>query len=182
MKIQIGKVRRIDVVDRDDLLHFNEENPIQAAFIHMDYWYNTYNAITLRNVLNTQGEMRQRGFHNGIEMVKFTGNQSQFDHPFRYFVFKINHKPIPDADGKLNIHQLAALKTKHEAQLEEAYFEIERLKEVIENIQTNPRTSTPVSPPCDEKVQEVFENHCGGEKMSISENALYQAFSKSSFE
>jgi hypothetical protein len=125
--------------------------------------------------------MRQRGFHNGIEMVKFTGNQSQFDHPFRYFVFKINHKPIPDADGKLNIHQLAALKTKHEAQLEEAYSEIESLKNVIEILTSKLHMSTPEDSSYD-CGKPVYSSSSEQKNMSITENALYEAFSKSSFE
>jgi hypothetical protein len=133
-RLQIGKVRRIDLVDRDDLLQFNEKNPIQAAFIHMECWFDNYNTHLLRNSLNTKGEIRQRGYHDGKQMIKFTGKELQGDTYFRYFVFKINHKPIPDADGKLNIHQLSALKTKHEAELEEARAEIELLKAELENM------------------------------------------------
>jgi hypothetical protein len=121
-KIQIGKVRRIDFVDRDDLEYFDESNPIKAAFIHMEFWFDNYNANILRNALNSKGEHRQRGYHDGMKMNKFVAENKE--NMFRYFVFKINHKPIPDADGKLNIHQLAALKTKHEE-------EIKKLKEEL---------------------------------------------------
>jgi len=170
-KLQIGKVRRIDFVDRDDLIQFNEENPIQAAFIHMLCWYDNYNAHMLRNALNTKGEMRQRGFHNGREMLKFTGKETQTENYFRYFVFKINHKPIPDADGKLNIHQLAALKTKHEAELVEAHAEVERLKQEIENmksVETNAPTSS--------------STHGEQKPFCVMEKTMYDSFSKSSFE
>jgi hypothetical protein len=131
-KIKIGRVRRIDFVDRDDMPSFDEKtNPIQAAFIHMQVWYDNYNAHMLRNTINQKGEIRQRGYHDGKQMIRFTAKEGTVENMFRYFVFKINHKPIPDADGKLNIHQLAALKTKYEAELEEARAEITRLKEEL---------------------------------------------------
>lgn len=162
-KIQIGKVRRIDLVDRDDLLNFDDEtNPIQAAFIHMECWYDNYNTHILRSTLNTKGELRQRGYHDGRQMIKFSGKVAQCDTYSRYFVFKINHKPIPDADGKLNIHQLAALKTKHEAELEEARKEIEVLRAELDLLK-NGHPTTPVH-------------------MGPTEESLYHAFSKSSFD
>jgi len=162
-KMQIGKVRRIDFVDRDDLPNYDEtENPVLAAFIHMEAWYDNYNAHMLRNAINEKGEVRQRGYHDGKQMIRFlnTGADNNVN-AFRYFVFKINHKPIPDADGKLNIHQLAALKTKHEAELAEAYDEIERLKEELARL----KPEVMVSP----------------ETNVVDSNVFYDIFSKSSF-
>jgi hypothetical protein len=123
-KARIGKVRRIDFVDRDDLVKEEGEVPLKAAFIHMQYWCDNKNSQYLRSLLNTQGNYRQRGYFNGkqyVNFVSFTGKDM-------YFSLKINHKPIPDADGTLNIHQLAAIKTKHEKELEEKTAEIENLK------------------------------------------------------
>jgi hypothetical protein len=155
-KIQIGKVRRIDFVDRDDMESYDEEtNPVKAAFIHMNCWYDNYNANMLRNALNSKGDMRERGYYNGTRMIRFETTKSE--NMNRYLVFKINHKPIPDADGKLNIHQLAALKTKYEAEIEQMKQELDLLK----NPQQPPNTP--------EQNEDCFMNHL-----------IFDSFTKSS--
>jgi hypothetical protein len=132
-KLQIGKVRRIDYVERDDIVktadgrieHINKGDiipgsiPVTAIFIHMKYWYDTLGAHTIRNNLVENGQFRLSGYWN-----KETNTTHYFKNIFDeykkpYFVLKINHRPIPDADGKLNIHQLAAIKTKLEKEIEE---------------------------------------------------------------
>lgn len=132
-KARIGKVRRIDFVDRDDLVKNPEDTPLKAAFIHMEYWCDIKNVHYLRNAAETQGYYRQQGYFNGVSFVNFTGNKGKE----MYFSFKINHKPIPDADGTLNIHQLAALKTKYEKEIDDKNAEISRLTEELNNYRSN---------------------------------------------
>lgn len=141
----IGKVRRIDFVDRDDLVIIDGNKPVIAAFIHMDKWYNNKIAHDLRNTLDNVGNFRQKGYlycdrDNHVQLSKF---YTFVDHDLemgtnpskiqeKYFVFKINYRPIPDADGILNIHQLAAIKTKNEEELTKNAEEIEKLKVLLE--------------------------------------------------
>jgi len=127
----LGKVRRIDFVERDDMritpegriVHIDPETApetagdggVLAAFIHMEMWYNNKNTQRIRYSLDTHSQYHVKGSDELDGYHKFV---STYDGNDRYFVFKINHKPIPDADGKLNIHQLAAIKTKLEDELE----------------------------------------------------------------
>ena len=141
----IGKVRRIDFVDRDDLEVSHGKKQVIAAFIHMDKWYDNKIAHDLRNTLDNVGNFRQKGYlycnqYNRLQLSKFYTfvhddlemaiNTSKIQE--KYFVFKINYKPIPDADGSLNIHQLAAIKTKNEEELAEKDKEIVLLKALVE--------------------------------------------------
>ena len=129
-KLAIGKVRRIDFVERDDIF-INEEgkiyhiipnldengspkipetetNPepnILAAFIHMECWYSNQKTQQIRYNLDTHGQFHMRGYNDLYGFHNFYGKNGN-EH---YFVLKINHKPIPDADGKLNVHQLLSL-------------------------------------------------------------------------
>jgi hypothetical protein len=145
----IGKVRRIDFVDRDDLDVFDGNKPVIAAFIHMDKWYDNKIAHDLRNTLDNVGNFRQKGYlycnqENHIQLSKFytfvdhdlemATNPSKIQE--KYFVFKINYKPIPDADGLLNIHQLSAIKTKNEEEIVKNAEEIEGLKKLLKEKDT----------------------------------------------
>ena len=132
-KLKIGKVHRIDYVERDDVVktaygkieHINKgdvvpnSTPVTAIFVHMKYWYDTTATHMIRNTLNQSGQYYLKGYwDNEIQNVHaFTNKNNSFKNP--YFVLKINHRPIPDADGKLNIHQLTAIKTKLEKEIEE---------------------------------------------------------------
>ena len=155
-KLAIGRVRRIDFVERDDMYIDNvtgaichrkteeevgaelelepgeipepDETPVLAAFIHMEYWFKNKNVQKLRHDLDTYGQSHVRGY-NGSD----THHHHQFqgmngDDPF--FIFKINHKPIPDADGKLNIQQLASMNTQLKEELADRDTEIENLKHI----------------------------------------------------
>jgi hypothetical protein len=137
----IGKVRRIDFVERDDMeitpegkiqrLDPETEKPetesgVEAAFIHMDTWYNNKNALRIRSNIETYSQHHIKGFRdtdNNFQQYEFV----TYDDVNRYFVLKENHKPIPDADGKLNIHQLSALKTK----LDEEVLQLKKDKEEL---------------------------------------------------
>jgi hypothetical protein len=136
-RLRIGKVKRIDFVERDDI----DVNPhVKAAFIHFDYWFDNKNVAFLRNRLNSEGRFRQKGFYDGTEMRNFfvessAGGETPTE---AYFVFKINHRPIPDADDcGLNIHQLAAIKTKLEGTIDTLTKEVEELRKQLEQKETD---------------------------------------------
>lgn len=166
-KIVIGKVKRIDFVERDDMyvdangaIHNRKaeeeaaeaaaaaagadlepgevvevgpetemektKTPVIAAFIHMECWFDNRHVQKIRNNLDTYGQYHMRGY-SGSASHQFQGVNG--GNPF--FIFKINHRPIPDADGKLNIHQLAAMNTKLKEELADRDEEIERLKKEL---------------------------------------------------
>jgi hypothetical protein len=136
-RLRVGKVKRIDFVERDDLTF---SPPVKAAFIHFDSWNDNKGARFLRDKLNTEGNFRQKGFFDGTTLRKFMVQQSSGEPQDAFFVFKINHRPIPDADTcGLNIHQLLAIKTKLEGTIENMSKEIEELKKQLEE----KGTSTP---------------------------------------
>jgi len=129
-KLRLGKVKRIDFVDRDDL----PMKPfVKAAFIHFESWYDNKNVAFLRRQLNTEGRFRQKGFYDGSELRKFFVESATGEGDSdAYFVFKINHRPIPDADAcGLNIHQLAAINAKLTATVENMTKEIATLRETL---------------------------------------------------
>lgn len=169
-KIAIGKVKRIDFVERDDMYvdttgticHRNTEEqvagpelepgevpetedtqiPVMAAFIHMECWFKNRNVQKLRHDLDTYGQSHVRGY-SGLDTHQFQciNGDNQF------FIFKINHRPIPEIDDvKLNIHQLASMNTKLKEELFDRDTEIERLKYIhagwwgrVYNKKINPR-------------------------------------------
>ena len=127
--LQIGKVKRIDFVDRE--VTENEiVTTVKASFIHFEYWNDNNNAKFLRNKLDTEGQFRQKGYYNGQKMMWFYSEENGARTP-RYFVFKINYKPIPEAETELNIHQLVAANKK----LEEVVLEKDELiKKLMEEL------------------------------------------------
>jgi hypothetical protein len=134
----LGKVKRIDFVDRDDL-----QPVVKAAFIHFENWYNNENTILLRHVLSKDGNLKiakisnMETGENGDLVVPGTGSSTR---P-AFIVFKVNHRPIPEVvESELNIHQLYAIKNKLETQLTEKDEEIEKLKQEIENLKLEKAT------------------------------------------
>ena len=104
-KLGFGKVKRVDLVTRDD----KDGNP-KAAFIHFDHWYDNKNARFVREKLDESGNFRQKGYYDGFNMQRFMVQNGQ-DLQDAYFNIKINHRPIPEVDEatcELNIHQLVA--------------------------------------------------------------------------
>jgi hypothetical protein len=104
-KLGYGKVKRVDLVTRDD----KDGNP-KAAFIHFDHWYDNKNARFIREKLDESGNFRQKGYYDGFNMQRFMVQNGQ-DLQDAYFNIKINHRPIPEVDEatcELNIHQLVA--------------------------------------------------------------------------
>ena len=104
--LRIGKVRRIDYVDRDIP---NSSTPVKAAFVHFEYWYETQTARNLREKLNTYGQFRQKGYMYKGKRCNFYQYCGDTD-PARpgYFDIRINHKPIEETECDWNIHQLYA--------------------------------------------------------------------------
>ena len=104
-KLGYGKVKRVDLVTRDD----KDGNP-KAAFIHFDHWYDNKNARFIREKLDESGNFRQKGYYDGFNMQRFMVMNGP-DMQDAYFNIKINHRPIPEVDEatcELNIHQLVA--------------------------------------------------------------------------
>ena len=138
-KLQLGKVKRIDFVTRDDL---PAQPPIKAAFVHFDYWFDNKNAKFLRNRLNQDGNFRQKGVFDRGQMWNFeVYDQTSNSYRPAYFVFKINHRPIPDAEASgLNIHQLAAAKARLESEVNAMAEEISALRSQLEFQQVIPES------------------------------------------
>ena len=131
-KLGLGQVKRIDFVVRDD----KAGNP-KAAFIHFDHWYDNKNANYLRDKLNESGTFRQKGYYDGFGTQRFVV-QNDGEQQDAYFIFKINHKPIPDVDEstcELNIHQLVASNKRLGELVAAQTVEIEFLKSQLEKLQ-----------------------------------------------
>tara|TARA_E500000331_G_scaffold242281_1_gene232643 strand:- start:7330 stop:8223 length:894 start_codon:yes stop_codon:yes gene_type:complete len=105
--LRIGKVRRIDYVDRDIP---NSSTPVKGAFVHFEYWYDTQTARNLREKLNTYGQFRQKGYMYKGKRCNFFQHSGDITDPARpgYFDIRINHKPIEETECDWNIHQLYA--------------------------------------------------------------------------
>ena len=104
-EMKLGKVSRIDFVDRNDS---NEMLHGKSAYIHFTYWNNNPNVNYLRTKLNTDGSFRQRGYYDGVKQRQFYTRDLNGDKKKGYLLFKINNKPLPETSTDLNIHQMAA--------------------------------------------------------------------------
>lgn len=133
--LQLGKIKRIDFVDRE-VTENEQAQTVKAAFIHFEYWNDNNNAKFLRNKLDTDGQFRQKGYYNGKNMMWFYSEENGAKTP-RYFVFKINYKPIPDAETELNIHQLVAANKKLEEVVLEKDELIKKLMEELDILKQN---------------------------------------------
>ena len=51
---------------------------------------------------------------------------------FLYIVFKINHKPIPEVENEVNVHQLSAANVFLTEELEKKTKEVEELQKELE--------------------------------------------------
>jgi hypothetical protein len=133
--LQLGKIKRIDFVDRE-VVENEQTLIVKAAFIHFEYWNDNNNAKFLRNKLDTEGQFRQKGYYNGKNMMWFYSEENGAKTP-RYFVFKINYKPIPEAETDLNIHQLLAANKKLEEVVLEKDELIKKLMEELDMLKQN---------------------------------------------
>jgi len=132
--IRIGKIRRIDFVDRDIP---NSSTPVKAAFVHFEYWYDTTTARNLRNKLETYGQFRQKGYiYKGKRCSFYLQNDTQESKP-AFFDIRINHKPIQEAECDRNVHQLYAENLLLEKELAEKKQIIDNLTQELEIYRIN---------------------------------------------
>jgi hypothetical protein len=105
-QLRIGEVNRIDYVTSEPK---EGDQSVKSAYIHFNKWYDNAEVENLRNELNTKGSKRYYSFGVRPQQYSFKSYDEQKEmYVNRYLVFKINHKPIPEAPEGLNIHQLAA--------------------------------------------------------------------------
>jgi len=134
--VRIGKVRRIDFVDRDVP---SSTVPVKAAFVHFEYWYDTQTARNLREKLNTYGQYRQKGYiYKGKKCNFYQSMTTYQDGTIRpgYFDIRINHKPIEETDCDRNIHQLYAENLSLERELAERNARIEDLQRELQQLRS----------------------------------------------
>ena len=103
--LKLGKVQRVDFIDRE----LEDSNVVvKSVFIHFESWNNNTNTRFLREKLNTLGQFKQKGYYDG-GMHRILIRNENGDKVPGYFVFKINHKPIPEVgETELNMSQLVA--------------------------------------------------------------------------
>lgn len=126
--LKLGKVQRVDFIDRelDD-----SKIVVKSVFIHFESWNNNTNTKFLREKLNTVGQFKQKGYYDG-GMHRILVRNDNGDKLPGYFVFKINHKPIPEVgETELNMSQLVAANKVLEEKLAERDEEIRALNEKL---------------------------------------------------
>lgn len=121
--LAIGEVSRIDFVTKKIA---DSEKEMRTAYVHFEYWSNNPDTLNLRKKLEKDKELRIKGLHDGFTLNKFDNN--------RFIVLKINYKPIPEADGELNIHQLAAFKIGLEKANAELQAKVESMQKTIDEL------------------------------------------------
>jgi len=128
--LKVGKVRRVDFIDRNIE---NHSTPVKGAFVHFDYWYNNQHARNLRQSLNTAGTGRIGGY-------AYTSNDKQAYYGFTlnrrsgYIDVKINHKPIPSSECDRNMHQLLSDTNRLEAEVVAKNNRIVELETELDNV------------------------------------------------
>ena len=123
--LKLGKVLRVDFIDRE----LEDGQTVKSVFIHFESWNNNSNAKFLRDKLKNEGQFKQKGYYDGYSMHKFLVRNENAEKVPGYFVFKINHKPIPDvATTELNMSQLVAANKVLEEKMAEKDELIEKLQ------------------------------------------------------
>ena len=128
--LKIGKVRRVDYIDRNI---DNRSTPVKGAFVHFDYWYNNQNAYNLRQSLNTTGTGRIGG-------DEYSSNEQHAYYEFKlnnragYIDVKINHKPIPTSECDRNMHQLLSDTNRLESEIITKNNRITELEKELDNV------------------------------------------------
>lgn len=128
--LKVGKVRRVDFIDRNI---DNHSTPVKGAFVHFDYWYNNQHGQNLRQALNTTGTGRIGGY-------AYTSNDIQahcgftLNHRSGYIDVKINHKPIPSSECDRNMHQLLSDTNRLEAEVVAKNNRIAELEKELDNV------------------------------------------------
>jgi hypothetical protein len=145
--LRIGKVRRIDFVDRDIP---NSATPVKAAFVHFEYWYDTTTSRNLREKLNLYGQFRQKGYMYKGKRCNFYLQDGQEQSRLGYFDIRINHKPIQETECDRNVHQLYAENLLLEKELAEHKQMLIESKNTIDNLMkqlSDNSISTLITPP-----------------------------------
>ena len=155
--LRIGKIRRIDFVDRDVP---SSSVPVKAAFVHFEYWYNTQTARNLREKLNTYGQFRQKGYvYKGTRCNFYQANTTYPDGTMRpgYFDIRINHKPIEETECDRNVHQLYAENLLLERELADKNAMIDKLQQELQQLRstTTIGVNTEVDYSTDNEVSEL---------------------------
>jgi len=133
-ELRLGKVQRIDFIDRE----LEDGQTVKSVFIHFEYWNNNNGAKFLRDKLNTAGQFKQKGFYDGSNTHRFVVRNDNGDRVPGYFVFKINHKPIPDVEEtELNMSQLVAANKVLEEKMAERDELIKTLQAELEELRGN---------------------------------------------
>lgn len=118
--LRLGNVKRIDFVDRSI---DNSDIPVKCAYVHFNYWFDNDLSREFRKALLNDGKVKTFGYKSGIEGVfettRFFKVLPQGQYASGYFMFKINYKPIEEADYDQNVHQLAAANRILEQKLKE---------------------------------------------------------------
>jgi hypothetical protein len=126
--LYLGKVSRVDFVEK--------EGRARSAFVHFENW-NKHEIVNMfRHILNTEGvikfssmdEWDVNNVKNEKNNLRFGLLTSQSTRDF-HILFKINHTPIPAADGTQNIHQLAAANEFLENKVKELENRVKELEE-----------------------------------------------------
>ena len=125
-KIQLGKVNRIDYVEKK--LPNNGTNI--SAFVHFDMWYET--SENMLYDLKEESEIRLNGYWtpNRRQYINIRSMNNLALH--RYFAVRINRTPIPEVKvPELNIHQLISSNKFMENLIEEQKIKMEAMEEKI---------------------------------------------------
>ena len=125
-KIQLGKVNRIDYVEKK--LPNNGTNI--SAFVHFEIWYET--AENMLYDLKEESEIRLNGYWtpNRRQYINIRSMNNLALH--RYFAVRINRTPIPEVKvPELNIHQLISSNKFMENLIEEQKIKMEAMEEKI---------------------------------------------------
>jgi len=129
--LNLGKVKRIDFVDRDIE---SSSVTVKGAFVHFDHWYDSNEAKYLRHILDTKQKYRQMGYQYNDQFCSFyTRDESGATHP-AYLMMKINHKPIEEVDYDVNVHQLKAVIKRFEQDKVESEQTITDLRMEVSNL------------------------------------------------
>lgn len=144
--LRLGSVKRIDFVDRSI---DNSDVPVKCAYIHFNYWFDNDLSRGFRDTLSKDGKVKTFGYQSGIEeaqeTTRFFKILPQGQYASGYFMFKINYKPIDEADYEQNVHQLAAANKVLEQKLKEKDALLLAIKKQVEQGETSDNLSDLVS-------------------------------------
>lgn len=135
--LNLGEVSRIDFVNQQ-----KDDRTVKSAYVHFTKWNDTRQVEELRNQLNTVGSMKYYSFGgqaSGHFKLKgaITEKSGALKEINRYLVFKINHKPIPDAPDGANAAQLSAANVFLENLVKDKDAEIVALRIQLEAMSVN---------------------------------------------